>query len=522
MIKYAKGPVSYLYLDLPNKTGVIKRKKVKQLLWGDWVPIIGPDTKSGWLKVKNGRKTYLMRDKDLQDERVLEIIFLDVGQGDGCILTEPGSHDDPRILVVDAGVGKNMNGFLKWRFRDFPETGKIHAAIITHPDKDHYNGFAPVFRNTNFQIEHIYHNGLVERTGADLLGPQKAGYLTDIIADHTQAKALLNKKKNRGGKLYPNMLKRAIDAGHIGEITALTTAHGTVEDGKTWMPGFAPSDTGPVEIEVLGPVVEPDSAGAPRLRAFGGTPTATSMNNGKTKNGHSVLLRLEFNGFRVLFGGDLNTSSETFLMLWYGNDETAPAPLSGPDALLKKISNKGVIDTAAERLTVDLMKTCHHGSSDVTEEFLKATFATAFVISSGNMESHVHPRPDLLGLLGKTGRGARPLLLSTELSRSTREREDEDLGKKLEAVSKKIEAEVAKGPAGDKAKLKKLRANRRKVRDQLLKRNVGVYGAINLRTDGKDAVIAFRKQSGSASSRWFYYELERDAKGVFTPVLKGH
>jgi beta-lactamase superfamily II metal-dependent hydrolase len=522
MIKYAKGPVSFLHLDLPDKNGKISRKKVKQLLWGDWVRVTGPDKKKGWLKVKNGKKTYLMREKDLQEERVLEIIFLDVGQGDGCILTEPGSHDDPRIIVVDAGVGSNMNGFLKWRFRDFPETGNIHAAIITHPDKDHYNGFASVFRNTNLKIDNVYHNGLVERTGTDLLGPVVNGYLTDIVEDHAGAKALLNKKKNRGRKLYPNMLKRAIDAKHIGEITALTTAHGTSEDSKTWMPGFAPADDGPVSIEVLGPVVEPDGADKPRLRAFGGNPTSTKMKNDKTKNGHSVLLRLEFNGFRVLFGGDLNTSSETFLMLWYGNDQTAPEPLSGDDPLIGKIADKAVIKAAKERLTVDLMKTCHHGSSDVTEEFLKATFATAFVISSGDNEGHVHPRPDLLGLLGKIGRGARPLLLSTELSRSTREREDEKLGPKLEKLSAGIEAEVAKGDDGDKDLLKTLRAERRKLREELLKRNVGVFGAINLRTDGKDAVVAFRKESASPSNRWFYYELTRDKKGVFSPVLKGH
>ena len=522
MIQYAKGPVSFLHLDLPNKNGKVSRKKVKQLLWGDWVRIVEADQKKGWVKVKNGNRTYLMREKDLQDERVLEIIFLDVGQGDGCILTEPGSHDNPRIIVVDSGVGSNMNGFLKWRFRDFPETGDIHAAVITHSDKDHYNGFASVFRNAKLKIANVYHNGLVERTGGDLLGPVKNGYLTDIIGDHAQAKALLNKKKNRGGKIYPNMLKRAIDAKHIGEIKALTTVHGTSEDGKTWMPGFAPSNDGPITIEVLGPVVEADGAGKPRLRAFGAAATSTSMNDGKTKNGHSVLLRLDFNGFRVLFGGDLNTPSETFLMLWYGNGQTVPEPLSGDDPLFKKIGDKAVIKAAKERLAVDLMKTCHHGAADVTEEFLQATFATAFVISSGDEEGYVHPRPDLLGLLGKNGRGTRPLLLSTELLRSTREREDDKLGPKLDQLSNEIEAEVAKGDQGDEELLKTLRAERKKLRDDLLKRNVGVYGAINLRTDGKDAVIAFRKESASPTNRWFFYELKRDKKGVFLPVLKGH
>ena len=65
-----------------------------------------------------------------------------------------------------------------------------------------------------------------------------------------------------------------------------------------------------------------------------------------------------------------------------------------------------------------MMKCCHHGSADVTEEFLEATEPAAYVVSSGDEESHVHPRPDLLGLLGKKGRGIRPLVLCTEILRS--------------------------------------------------------------------------------------------------------
>ena len=47
--------------------------------------------------------------------------------------------------------------------------------------------------------------------------------------------------------------------------------------------------------------------------------------------------------------------------------------------------------------------------------------ASATVVSSGDYESHSHPRPDALGAFGKHGRGERPLIFSTELARSTRE-----------------------------------------------------------------------------------------------------
>lgn len=520
-LKYAKGPVSYLYKDV-TKDGNTKRKRVKQLIWGDWVQVSGTE-KPGWLKVKFGRKRYLMKAADLQDERVLEIIFLDVGQGDGCILTEPGEHADPKILVVDAGVGRNMNAFINWRFRDFDSSGKIHAAIITHPDIDHYKGFQSVFQNDKLEIGHVYHNGIVERTGDARLGHFEGGYLTDIKTTDAGVRTLLANPANRGRMPYPKLLHTAINNPKIGPITALTCEHGTRQNGRSWVPNFAPDDPGPVDIEILGPVLETDGSGNARLRAFGSKPTSTSMDIGKTKNGHSVLMRLSFNGFRVLFGGDLNRSSETFLMLWYGDNENVPAPLTSDRGAEDRIADNEVIERASDRFRVDLMKSCHHGSSDVTEEFLLAGNPSAFVISSGDKEGHVHPRPDLLGLLGKTGHGPRPLLLSTELLRATREREDPKLRSKIEGLSKRIEQEISQGAAGNDEVLKELRSQRRKLRDEAFKRNVGVFGAVNLRTDGENAIIAFRKEQASPTKRWFYYELKRDpATGSFVPKLSGH
>ena len=518
-LKYAKGPVKYLYRDLPDKNGVIKRKKVKQILWGDWVHVVGPET-GDWLNVTYGKKPYFMREDDLQDRRTLEIIFLDIGQGDACIVTEPGDDPNPRVMVVDAGIGSNTNGFLHWRFRDF-DVGTLHAAIVTHPDKDHYYGFNPIFKNPDYTIEKVYHSGVVERTGDDLMGPVVGGYLTDVITTDSAIRAFYNDDANRGRKQYPKTIKAAMDNPKVGTIEALTTHHGTIEDDRTYMPGFAPSDDGLIDIEVLGPVIEPDATGQPRLRAFGSKPTSGTINDGKTKNGHSILLRLHFNGFRVLFGGDLNTFAETFLMQHYG-EVTVSTPLDAADAEIDAIADAGVIETAAERFDVDLMKCCHHGSSDVTEEFLTAAAASAYVISSGDEEGHVHPRPDLLGLLGKTGDGPRPLLLSTELLRSTREKESPALRKKLDAVAIKIEEQVALGPDKDADLLKNLRAERKKLVDEAFKRNVGVYGAVNLRTDGETAIIAFRKEKSSATNRWFYYELNRAAQGNFIPELKGH
>jgi hypothetical protein len=266
------------------------------------------------------------------------------------------------------------------------------------------------------------------------------------------------------------------------------------------MPGFAPSDNAELTIEVLGPVVERAPNGRRGLRTFAASMESSAMNTGKTKNGHSVLLRLQYRDFSVLFGGDLNTPAEHFLMRHYGNDGEVPTTRAESAAMIAK---------AGARFAVDMMKCCHHGSSDVTEEFLEATEPAAYVVSSGDEESYVHPRPDLLGLLGKKGRGHRPLVLCTEMLRSTREHEDPRLRGRLDRLLQQIAQET------DGDKKKRLEQERSAILDELFKRNVGVYGAVNLRTDGRRAVVAFRRERPRGVKRWFYYTLEKDLNGVF-------
>lgn len=492
-IRYAKGPVAYLY-----DAGNLKTKK-KQLLWGDWLRI-GDDIDDDWSEVKWGQDSFAIKKEDYQEQRVLEMIFLDVGQGDGCILTTPKIGAKEKIMIIDAGLGDNMKGFLDYRFRDFKKKFTFHAAIITHPDSDHYLGFQKIFENEQISFEHVYHNGLMERTGDDLLGPVTDGFLTDIRASKTAARNLYSNAAVRGGKFYPKLIWTSLNTDRFADVSMLSTEHGQKEDGRTWMPGFAPSNDAEFTIEVLGPVVERAPNGKKGLRTFAKSMTARAMDKGKTKNGHSVLLRLKYHDFSVLFGGDLNTPAEHFLMRHYGNDGEAPTTVAGSTAMIKK---------ARARFAVDLMKCCHHGSSDVTDEFLEATEPAAYVVSSGDNESHVHPRPDLLGLLGKKGRGHRPLVLCTEILRSTREKEDPKLRGKLNKLVAKIDKET------DAEKKKELKKDRAKILDELFKRNVGVYGAVNLRTDGHSAVVAFRNEKPKGVKRWFFYELEKDVDGIF-------
>jgi hypothetical protein len=278
-VLYAGFPTAIVYANPGDKGGV------RQLLWGDWLEVTG-DEQDGWYpirtrKVANG----WIKASDTIPGRVLEIVFVDIGQGDGALVVTP----DDQHLLVDAGQEDNMHRFLRWKYGGFDKPFDFAAAVITHSDQDHYLGFKDIFENPNVKVGTIYHNGLVERTGKDLLGPKIGGYLTDVVRDQARLTQLLSDPRARGEKRYPNLLFNALQSGRVGDIRAISSGDGH-------LPGFAPGENAAgLVIQVLGPVTDADSAGAPVMKWMSDEP--------KTKNGHSVVLRLLYGEVSILLGG---------------------------------------------------------------------------------------------------------------------------------------------------------------------------------------------------------------------------
>lgn len=495
----------YLYEFNPQKQSF---KKVRQVLWGDWLSIdenhdfsqIGP----GWLAVNwspntpNARTLYIKETHTI-NKRPLEIIFVDVGQGDGAVLITPERNEEERIMVIDAGEGENMKDFLEGRFahRGF----QFEAAIITHPDKDHYYGFKSIFENKKIGFNIIYQNGLVERPVSGTF--QKVGgvitdsntgkkYIENLATGKSEIQHHFSDDSNFGRFVFPKIMHAALNNPKIKDFKMLSidSSQSTHENNRTYMPGFAPSDGKEYSIEVLGPVTNKKSSGDLRLEKI--------SSYGKTKNGHSIILRLHYGKFKVLFGGDLNKPAEKFLLKHYTQRKSFPKAGSP--------QSKKMISDAKNWFHAEVMKVCHHGASDVTNEFMATVNPACFVISSGDEEGHVHPRPDLLGRLGKYGRGESPVLLSTELQRSTRESEDQKL---VNGLKKNIEKLITN-------KTDALKKRIEESINQLAKKNVDVYGAIYLKTDGDRLITAFKIEEASKLKKWFYFEYEIDHSGELT------
>lgn len=498
------GEKVYLYSFNSASNKIVK---YRQVLWGDWLSIednhvFPPLLANGWLAVdwaplsSDGQKVYIPA-SHTTDVRPLEIIFLDVGQGDGAVLITPERDSDERIMIIDAGERDNMHRFLNKRFQAY-RGFDFYAAILTHPDKDHYLGFKTIFQDHNIGFDKIYHNGLVERPVSgefEKVGGivEEAGekYMKALAKTTTDIEDLFSDDWNFGRYVFPPVMHAALENPKISTIEMLSTSpnQSTIENSRAFMPGFAPSDGRAYKIEVLGPVAEFDGNGDEMLRRI-------SSKYGETKNGHSIILRLQYGKYRILFGGDLNVRAEKFLLQHYTGRTTFPRKDTAA-------SDQMILD-AKPTFGAEVMKVCHHGASDVTDEFMETVNPACFVISSGDNEGHVHPRPDLLGRLGKFGRGESPVLLSTELQRSTREKEDQDL---IQSLTNKIEA-LTNGPSN---------SWKSKVKEQiqtLSKTNVDVYGSIYLKTDGNRLITAFKIETGSQKKKWFYFEYKIDNQGV--------
>jgi hypothetical protein len=152
------------------------------------------------------------------------------------------------------------------------------------------------------------------------------------------------------------------------------------------------------------------------------------------------------------------------------------------------------------------MKACHHGSADVTDAFIRAVNPAAYVISSGETGGYVHPRPDLLGRLGKLSQGVAPVFLSTELQRGSRSDDDFEDAEALRKALRKVNAADLTGEI--------LPDSVETLIARLARSNVQVYGAIYLKTDGERMVTAFKKENNSPKDRWFHFEYKLTEEGV--------
>jgi beta-lactamase superfamily II metal-dependent hydrolase len=464
-------------------------KKLIELLWGDRVSVL---TASGSRRKVKARGVTGYVDADaLGGESLLELYFIDVGQGDGVLIRTP----DHRHILVDGGfrrkgqpTNKNAADFVDWKFRkDYGKTKiSLDAMIISHCDADHYGGLWDLLSNdpaakaeldcSSVEIGAFYHAGVgwwQKPGGGRWLGPSKTdssgdNFLTQLMEDRASAGAAL---AGGAGPKLQGQWAEFIQSVHDTGAPMQRLSH-----LDEYVPGFTPADSD-VALRVLAPV-EFELDGKSALRNLG--------NDSQNTNGNSIMLRVDYGQARIMLTGDLNANAQ--------------------DGLLEDYAGSRV------ELLCDVAKACHHGSEDVSFEFLQALYPACTIISSGDSEGHGHPRPSIVAASGITGfkeitndRVVTPLVYSTEIARSIQlgritkitapefslsDGSKEDV--ELNAASHLAMIEYEKTEAG---------ALQPQTRDRPLKGSYTVagvvYGLVNVRTDGKKILCATRDETSA-------------------------
>ncbi len=387
-----------------------------ELLWGDCVQIMSRNGDTCRARARN----YFgeVPAAHLSSDPLLEVYFIDVGQGDGVLVRTP----DARHLLVDGGLerakqltGKNAADFVDWKFyNDYGHFAiTLDSMTASHSDNDHYGGLhdlvrlGPVAdRELDCRETHIaafHHPGVSRwenRNDADPphrdgLGPRiddEHGdpFFIRLLEDRTDAEAaIVNHADDELSGPWKWFIRDVLgnsDATSVERVGVSVEQLSRRELPSLW------DDTEGYDIKVLGPVTV-DKDGSTAVPDLG----PKSYNT----NGHSVCYRIDYGHARILLTGDLNKPSMDWIASAYGD-------LMGA-------------------WRCDVAKACHHGSHKISYRFLQAMQPAATIISSGDAEGHAHPRPEVVGASALTGRVEvdlendmlkTPLIYMTEVERS--------------------------------------------------------------------------------------------------------
>lgn len=454
------------------------------MLWGDAVETLGAD-QQGWTLVRTGRNqspsqnAWVLTDclSEPSDSGLLELYVIDVGQGDGVLFRTP----DDKWHVVDAGVSNAMQmtkkgaaNFIRWKFQnDLGRPGvDLESVMISHPDFDHYGGMLDLLsgrlydgRQFPVSVQNFWHSGMGRFASGDRLGRLSPGQVAALPFPHygvrTDGKFIVELLDGQGHFAAP---PRPLDSSFASLANLVATVPqnvARVDASMSYLPGYGEGNSSGVAIRLLGPIIEDLGAGRVGMRYLGN-------DEGKTRNGHSVVMRLDYGRARLLLTGDLNTDSQRLLLSYHASTEFA----------------------------ADVVKGCHHGSDDVDLRFVRAMAARATVISSGDNEDYAHPRPRVMGASARFGRDSQsvlrdelmpPLIYSTELARSVKLDYAASIREKgtSKALLQASNAEVK--PSDSKYRP----LDRTPISTDL------IYGLVNVRTDGDRILCATMREQGS-------------------------
>jgi beta-lactamase superfamily II metal-dependent hydrolase len=316
-------------------------------------------------------------------EEWLEIWVFYIGQGDGMLIRLPESMNydlngtEERIdIIIDGGPGVSLRQVLG---QLYPDGARLEHVVLSHHDSDHVSGLSKLIADQRFEVERVYHNGLVSwRRGVRGFPTAGTSPGTGKVFEATRGMALLeaDNKTLRSQHLMGDLgaLRAALNSEELAGVyeelgeavdaeansTLTTFEHGLRNGG--FIGGAEGSRIGDdVTFTVLWP--------APPQRRY--------RDWSYTINGNSLSFMLDYRDFSMLFAGDHNEDSE--------------------DHWLEHLDG----DTA--ELEADVLKIPHHGSQHNAEAFFNAVNAVLGVASMGEKgfgPKWKHPSEEVIRWMG--------------------------------------------------------------------------------------------------------------------------